>query len=485
MDVTKILTIGLSANAVAVDLGADFVKVLAIQRQGRKVSVVGAGVEKTPASAVVDGQVMRQDLLIPALKSALAKAGISSRSYLPAIVGLRGISVACARLILPVLSEEEMSVQIVQEAQQHISADLDEWRIDFDVVSPPDERGQVVVILVGARNSVLSSYVEVLRACSLNLEVVDLDVFAMANAVENSLGEVLKGNWLCLDLGRDATRICLINDSSPHVVRSVSVCGQDLTAAIATRCQLSIEDAEALKIAPLGAQGGVISPELQTCFDAFCNDLCVEIKNTIAFFASSSASSADVTIDNVFLTGGGARLHGLSQKISSSFGAQVTLMNPLARLSITEEVEKIVGADGYRFAVVAGLAQRKRNDKEEKEVEKTPDAPKEKTSLGGFAAIPHSSRKLVWMVGGGAALFAAISYFGWDFSSTVETEKVGAAAAKLDETGLPKTTPENYRKILESLEKQETKAKEKGEALPDMKQKQLQKLRGMKTKGEI
>jgi hypothetical protein len=148
-------------------------------------------------------------------------------------------------------------------------------------------------------------------------------------------------------------------------------------------------------------------------------------------------------------------------------------------MAVSEAAMRTIGADAHRFAIAAGLALRKKNDKDE-------SAKKSAAPSGGgeevktVVALPQSSRRLVGMIGGGAALFALITFLGGGFDSPPVAKSTGAI---MDETGIPKLTPEQYRLMLEQIEKQEEKLKAEGKTLPPYKQKQMEKLRSMKAQG--
>jgi type IV pilus assembly protein PilM len=472
---------GVSANALALDIGADSIKVLALQRKGSKVRVVGAGVEKTPPHVVVDGQIMDQTSLLPCIKSAITKAGVANYRGLPTVVGLRGVCVVCARLLVPVLGDEEMAEQILVEAQQHIDSDLAEWRVDYDVVTKPDERGQVVVMLVGARNSMLDGFRDALKALHLSLDVVDLDVFAMANALESARGDDLRGNTLCLDLGRDATRIYLMSDRTPLVIRSVSLGGFHLTNALSEMIGVDVDAAEELKLTAHASPDTEMGPEIQRCLDSFVSELVAEVKSTLAFFSDNVADGASTQIDRVFLSGGSAGVRGLGQKIAETFESQVMLLNPFSRLEVVPECLDAIGADSHSYAVAAGLALRKKNDKD------VVEGKQGAVSLAGLKnlAIPQSSKKIVGMVVGGALVFGLITLgTNMMLGDSKPSKAVNMPAPQMDDAGIPKNMPpEQYGKMLEHLEKAEGAAKAEGK--PFGRKKQLDRLKEMKAQGKF
>jgi type IV pilus assembly protein PilM len=475
---------GVSANALALDLGAHTIKVLALQRKGSRIRVVGVGIEKTQPFAIVDGQVMDQNAVVLGIKSAITKAGVGDFKGLPTVVGLRGVCVVCARLQLPQLGEEEMADQLLLEAQQHIDSDLAEWRIDYDVVTKADEQGQVVVMLVGARNSVLDSYVDILKSLQLSLDVVDLDVFALANAVESARGGEVKGNVLCLDIGKDATRIYLMSEGIPQIIRSASLGGNHLSAMISEMSGLPVDEAEQTKVNAMASSEKEMSPEIQRCVDLFIDELCMEIKNTIEFFTKSSGSESATRIDQIFVSGGAATVSGLTQKIATVFESQVFVLNPFSRIDVAPQVHETLGSSSHVYGVAVGLALRRKNDKNS--VEKKKNAI---PTAGNFKnlPIPPASRKIIAMLVGGALLLG-LMYLGAEMYLAGETKAATTQSpvvpqVQLNEANIPQMAPEQYRNLLERLEKAAEKAKAEGK--PFGRQKQLDKLLIMKAKGEF
>ncbi len=350
-------------SQIGIDIGAGSVKVVAIRGDAKDPKVIGVATEQTPGGCVTDGVLGDPRSMVEVIKAALKKANVGSYQGVPANVGMRGVGVVFRRLTLPLQSPEEMASQIALEAQQQIESDLSEWIIDYQVLTSPDRQGQVAVILVGAKRNAIEDYMQTLKLIGLQPSIFDCDIFALANAFEDSNGGPVQETTLCLDIGRDTTKFNLVQDGIPVVVRSVQSGGTHLSEMIAKALGIDFERAEELKI--LASTSDNVQKECETAIENYIKDLLAEMKQTISFFANSNSEIKVDTIDRIVLAGGGARTRGLANAMAHSFKTQVEFLDPFRRATIVPNVAATLADQAHVYAVAYGLALRRTGDREQ------------------------------------------------------------------------------------------------------------------------
>jgi type IV pilus assembly protein PilM len=89
-------------------------------------------------------------------------------------------------------------------------------------------------------------------------------------------------------------------------------------------------------------------------------EVAAEVGRTFDYFRSTVQSQQ---VDKVYLSGGGAKAHGLVEQISDRLGIPVEIFNPFANLHIANGIDpEVLRQDAPFLGVAAGLATRKLGD---------------------------------------------------------------------------------------------------------------------------
>ena len=347
---------------IGIDVGASAVKVVALRGgNGSTPKLVGISMEETPMGCVIDGMLSDTRSMADVVRNALNQLGVSYKDR-PANVGLRGLNVVYKRLIVPFQQPEDMARQVLLDAQQQVDSDLGDWIIDYQILTMPDPQGQVAVMLVAAKRSSVEEYSGLLNMVGVKPSIFDCDVFAIGNAFEHSVG-TLRESVLCLDIGRDTTKINVIQDGIPLLVRSVPLGGAHLTEQISKSMGLGFEQAESMKISASQSPDIANQPQLASALKTHCDEICEEIQRTLDFFSNAASENKIDSIERVVLSGGGAVAPGLANAIGKYLKSNVSLADPFAKISVSPRFQGQI--DGVRqvFSVAIGLALRYRGDK--------------------------------------------------------------------------------------------------------------------------
>src|SRR5437870_4962050 len=139
--------------------------------------------------------------------------------------------------------------------------------------------------------------------------------------------------------------------------RDIPFGGNNYTQAIAQQLKIPFEQAEAAK---LGRDVGVRWEAVVPALEAVSRELSLEVQRTFDYFASTAESER---IGKIVLSGGCARLPGLDEFLSSSWGIPVELVRPFQNVKFdTAKGAELSGA-GPVLAVAVGLAMRRPGDK--------------------------------------------------------------------------------------------------------------------------
>jgi len=119
---------------VGVDLSSSAVKVLQLSGNQDNIKVDRYAVEPLPANAVSDNSIAEVDLVSAAINKAFNRAGIKN---IGAATAVSGSAVITKIIQMPAeLSEEDLEIQLEQDATQYIPYPIEEVSLDFCVLGP-------------------------------------------------------------------------------------------------------------------------------------------------------------------------------------------------------------------------------------------------------------------------------------------------------------------------------------------------------------
>ncbi len=343
---------------LGVDISSTAVKLIELSRTDRTAAglyrVDAFMVEPLPVNAVVEKKIADVDAVGQAIRRAVAKAGTKTRR---AACALPGSTVITKVISMPAsLSDAEMETQIQLEADQHFPYPLEEVNIDFDLLGPSANDGEMVdVLLVASRREHVDDRVTVLALGGLRAEVVDVEAYVMENACAHLLGHLgVEGQDQILavaDIGATTTTLHVLHGGETIYTREQSFGGNQLLEEMTSRYGLSrIQALERLEDNRLPASFAteVLGP--------FEDTLARQIARALQFFYSASSFNRT---DQVLLAGGAARVERIDELVEERLGFPVSVANPFGAMAVGSGVDAEALAKAAPSMMIAtGLALR-------------------------------------------------------------------------------------------------------------------------------
>ena len=341
-------------STFGLDIGSSIVKVVELA-EGRagEFGLQSFATMPMPRDIIAEGTIKDPAVVTEAIKECVDRAGIKTTAAVISISGREGIT---KRVSLPRVSPKELADAITLEAEHHIPFAVDDVFLDYQVMG---ESGNAMdVMLVAVKRVKVLEYVSAVEDAGLQAVVVDLDDFAIQNQYEQ--GHRAEGEAVALiDIGASVMKTNVIREGLSIFARDVPFGGNNYTDAIAQRLNIPFEKAEAAK---QGQSVGVNWDDMVPALEAVSRELSLEVQRTFDYFASMAETER---IGKIVLSGGCARLSGLDEFLSSSWGIPVELARPFAGIQVdagrfpAEEIERI----GPILAVAVGLGLRRPGDK--------------------------------------------------------------------------------------------------------------------------
>jgi type IV pilus assembly protein PilM len=277
------------------------------------------------------------------------------------VTSVSGKSVVVRYLTMFKMGPDDLRNAIRYEADKYIPFDVDEVVLDCQPFEAPGLAdvgpNEMRVLLVACKRALIDEQMRLVVGAGLQPEVVDVDVFALGNAFETVVPRDGDGDRMraLVDVGAGKTSVNVVRAGASLFTREIHAGGDAFTAALAARLGLKDAEAEQLKRRPSDQADRVrqaVAPSV--------DDLATEVRLSFDYFENQF----DRGVDEVLLSGGGARLAGLPEDLGRVVDRPTSLWDPTGDLPIAGDRVDMESLREHapELAIAVGLAARLRRD---------------------------------------------------------------------------------------------------------------------------
>jgi type IV pilus assembly protein PilM len=328
-------------TVIGLDVGSYMVKAVALSGGRDRVTLQGYAQARIENQDV--GEVIRKVVDQLAIKSRRVVTSVSGRS------------VIVRQVETPRLGPDELKAHIAYEADKYIPFGTEEVIIDAQPLPEPGgaKTANMQVMLVAVRKGFVQDHINQLKSAGVTPEVIDVDVFALANCYEllgpPAAPDSEKKATALIDIGASKSNIAIVQGTRVLFTREVYLAGNEISDAIARTFNEPIEDIERIKLAP----GETLEALIDAAMPAF-EDLANEIRLSFDYVEGQF----DMEVATVVLTGGSSQLANIGEILGNILSRQVVVFDPLAGLELVPSKYDIPGLDANSpsLTVALGLA---------------------------------------------------------------------------------------------------------------------------------
>ncbi len=340
-------------SVVGLDLGASSIKLVKLEERSGSYALVSLGMRELPLEVVVDEEIRDKDTVIFNLHSLVEQCDPKLKEV---AISVSGHGVITDMITMDQKSGTEAEQAILFEAEQRSPFDVEDVTMDYHVVNVNEEIRKMDVLLVAARNELLSSYVELVADAGLKPVIVDTDALAILNAYEINYEVDSDKVTALMDIGFDTTSITFLKNGLFHSTRDLASGGRLIYNSIMKEFRINQELAmKTIK----GEMGTSIDQDmLKATVVTSSEELISGLEVAFSYFKSTAKVPQ---VDWIVLSGGGALIPFLPEFIQSKLNVPIEVANPLRNIEYDPEVFKGVQPDRIAplLAVSVGLASRK------------------------------------------------------------------------------------------------------------------------------
>lgn len=348
---------GTSNQTLGLDIGTHSIKAVLCEFHHKQPRVVKAGQREIKGETAYEPKKLRRAETLLALRELMRELKINPAKVKSLVSCLGGPATSMKEIISVPMSEEELSSSLIFEARKHLPLDDSDTIIDHQVLGPdPSDQQKSRLLLVATTRKQYGWHESVLKDAGFKPGVVDLDPLAILNSYLASEDLPDEGQMLFLNIGARGTNFIVAGHATKLFNREIPLGGFHLSADLAAKRGLPIEEAEDRKrqsgVAAFHETEGEGAAALALQQRTKLEDFIDEIRRTLRFYVKESGKS---DFAKVLLSGGGAQMPGLCELLHEKFSVPVEIWDPLA----TMEGARQLNVAGPQFAQCVGLALRR------------------------------------------------------------------------------------------------------------------------------
>jgi type IV pilus assembly protein PilM len=342
-------------GSIGLDIGSSYIKAVKLKESKGGYELELCHLHSLPPELIVDGSIIDSLRLVDSLKEMFKTAGIKAQNAAISISGHS--SVIIKRISLPEMSEEELSESIKFEAEQYVPFDIEDVNLDFQIIGPKDEPGQMDVILV--KKDIINEYIQVVKEAGLTPIVVDIDSFALENMYGINY-EIEPGkNVALLNIGASTINMSILKGGISVFTRDSSLGSNLHTEALQREFNITYEFAEKLK---RGESVENVSPEdANAVIETASEEILSEISRSFDYYRSTTVHE---DIAEVILSGGCGLIKNFASMIAERSGIEIKIAEPFRNIRIPKKFDvAYIEEIAPMMAVAVGLALRNQGDR--------------------------------------------------------------------------------------------------------------------------
>lgn len=346
----------MAIHVLGIDIGSYAAKALRLGniKDGRA-TLMGLGISQLPPGAVLeweDNPAPARLAISQAMKQLVSRSGLAGK-YVSTSVS--GDSIIVKKIIMPgLLGGENLKKSIMEEAEQYIPFAMSDVNIAYHILETSPLDGQMVVLLVAAKKTVVQNYMEAIALAKLKPAVIDVDGLALFNTYD-FLHPGQKDNVLLVDIGANMLNIAVLARGVPMLIKDEPGGGNYLTNEIGSICDLDLAGAEAVKF------GSVQAPDPGRVAETVDRAVANWIASVERVMDAARGEDAAYRPSAIYLSGGSSLMQGLPEEFEKYFGIKAARLNPISSLTYNAKKFDPAYLDyvGPQLAVSFGLALRK------------------------------------------------------------------------------------------------------------------------------
>jgi type IV pilus assembly protein PilM len=329
------------------DIGRNSLRVIQLDLDHKVPRLKGYGSVIFDSSAIVDGVIVKPELVSRAALSLFKRSLVGDISTDRVAVSLPANHAFTRAVLLPKISPEDIVEAVQAEAEQYIPGHAENLYLDYSVVRESEDG--IEVFIVAMPKKIVDSYLVFTQMLGLETVLFDTSVGASARLFSRDPQSNVPS--LLVDFGTDSTDIIVFNKGMV-ALGTAPFGGADITGAIARKLNVTPSEALILK-SRYGLTASNVRPQILAAIEPSLDLLVKEIRRTIRYYEQRYIK--EPSIGQIVTMGGGANMPGLTEYLTDRLRLSTRAFDPAPYIDFGH-LKHFYSADRGTYVTAAGLA---------------------------------------------------------------------------------------------------------------------------------
>lgn len=343
-----------SSNLIGIDIGTGAIKLVEIAWEKGKPVLQNVGIKNLPKNVIEDGRIIDSQQLTELLSQLLATTHTTSKN---AVVAVGGRMMFARELLFPTMTMTELGEAIKWDLEKYIPYAANSYYFDYSIVGKGTTENEIKVLLVASPRDHVDNIITMISNVGLKLVAVDVEPLALYRIFAKA------EKAMVIDIGAFLSQVTVFQNGSPAVIRNIPIGGHNFSTIIMDTLQIPFHEAEQMKHHDLFLlQENIESRyiEVKHQMELLVGEFARDIRRTAEYYQQQNR---DVIIDEILITGGGAKLGNLVEYLSTQLDLPTRIYDPLVTLNISNHFdENYLNQVAPQLGTAIGLALRGGNE---------------------------------------------------------------------------------------------------------------------------
>lgn len=341
-----------SGSAVGIDVGSSSIKVVEVEEKNNVLKLLTYGeLQLGPYGGKELGQAIQLEpnLEQEALVDVIRESAVTGKG---AVLAMPLSASFVTNVSLEAEDDVDLAPMVRVEARKVIPASLSEVTLDWAEVESPKQSKAAGhrrdVLIAAIQNAALDRFKVLMQFAGFTKPPTEIECFSSIRSVFDS--DQL--NTAVIDLGARSSKLYIARDALLMRMHRVRAGGAIATDSIAKSLEMNFAEAEERKLTVLPDDKDFA--DIKRAHDVTYERAFREFRQVLREYEQKTG----ITIDVVYLAGGGSLFPGMAATLKDALNKDVELSNPFARVAhpafLTDTLQEI----GPSFVVSLGAALR-------------------------------------------------------------------------------------------------------------------------------
>lgn len=318
-------------KVVAFDMGSSFIKIVEGMYYKDQVTIDKFIKMKTPAGAIVDGEIKQLDKLVLKISEVLKENDIKAKD---GMCTNNSTLIINREILIPKVEDDEIDTVVRYEIQQYLPINLDDYILQITILDEENIDGteKYNVRVIAYPDKIARGYYSLLKQLNLKPYVLDVNYNAVNKFINYaSIGNEYEYNEndsaAFIDMGADFINVNIYRNRKLDFTRIIKAGGNDINNYFRDIEGIKFEESEVIKKNSVNLEE---DDENSIAVRNIADEWIDKIEKIIQFYNNKDRGNK---VEKIFIFGGSAKLRGFESYMNKRLGIRTARLREISTIT--------------------------------------------------------------------------------------------------------------------------------------------------------